>query len=271
MNRYIIKLTPLEFYFFGDENAFHFDENGKQISDSYYARSLELPPQSSIIGMLRYVLLEQSGILRSDAKYSESELGRIKELIGAKSYDVENPNELGQIIDVSPLFVVDGEGNKYIRTPLNHKKGEEKFTPFEMSDNPTETSQGEINLPKDGEFNPKAESKFSLLRLNDLAVFDDIFETDERVGIAKGKDKDGLFKKCYCKLKDNYSFAVVADFADDIEIKDTVCYMGREKSSFKLEADKMETEGDKGFEPEINGKGLFYYAWSDLVLKEKLN
>lgn len=266
----------MEFYFFGDENAFHFDSNGKQTSDSYYARSLEIPPQTSVLGMLRYTLLEQSGLLKSDGCYTTDDLNKMKELIGDKGFDIENPVPLGKIKNVSPLFIIDEEGKKYIQTPFNHKTeieegGEKKentiYTPFKMSEKEVETSHGELILPEDGEYDPKKPVDLSFVRLDDLRVIQDIIETDVRVGIKKYSKKDGFVRKCYHRLKEGYSFAVTVELEDGCEIENTVCYMGREKSSFYLEAEKS----DEDFKPEIKTETPFFYAWSDLVLKDKID
>ena len=43
MAKYIIKLTPLEPYFFGGENTFRFDEEEIKKSN-YFIKSLRVPP-----------------------------------------------------------------------------------------------------------------------------------------------------------------------------------------------------------------------------------
>ena len=53
----LIKLTPLDAFFFGDENTFGMDNT------SYYVRSRKLPQQTSLLGLLRYELLKKKGFI----------------------------------------------------------------------------------------------------------------------------------------------------------------------------------------------------------------
>ena len=172
--------------------------------------------------------------------------------------------ELGVIKSISPLFIIDKEGKKYIKTPNNHKTSEKTYTPFKMSSIQTDTSHGKIHLPEKEEFNPKKTVDLSFVCTDDNSIAENLFDTDERVCITKDSNKDAFAKKCYCKLKDGYSFAVIAEF-EGFELSDTVCFMGREKSSFILKAEPFEGE----FEPNLPTDDAFYYAWSDLILKDK--
>lgn len=266
--KYLIKLTPIEFYFFGDENAFHYDENAKK-NNSYYAKSIPIPPQTSIIGMLRYVLLEQSGFLKADGRYNEEEKRKMDDLIGESSYGIEKIETLGKIKEISPLFIVDTEGNKYIKTPLNHKTSEKYYTPIRLADKVVQTSEGLIRLPENQEFNPKKTVGLSYISMSDGLVIENLFETDERVGIDKAKRDEAFVKKLYYKLKEGYSFAVIVELEDGIDLNDTICYMGREKSSFRV--DVIKDVEDFEFHKFVNTNGMkFYYALSDLILKEKI-
>lgn len=53
MSKYLIKLRPLEPYFFGDENTFRIGEENR-----YYISSILTPAASIILGTFRYELLK---------------------------------------------------------------------------------------------------------------------------------------------------------------------------------------------------------------------
>lgn len=266
--KYLIKLTPLEPYFFGGENTFRIAGASSLISESYYISSLPLPSQTTILGMLRYVLLEQNYLLNTDRVYEDR--SKQNKLIGEKAYMVDADNRLGKIRSVSPLFIMDNKGEKYIPAPLNHDAVHSFYSPLEMSDTVISTSHGSIHVPKD--YDIKSHGRFlgetSYMRISDKAIVSDIFESCERVGIDKNKKDEAYFKKLYMYLKKEYCFAVAAEL--DTKISDTVCYMGREKSCFKLNAEPLCDSYDITKEiEEVCGDGV-WYAFSDLLLKKHI-
>ena len=264
MPKFLIKLTPIGPYFFGDENAFRFGEK----IESYYIKSLPVPPMTSVIGMLRYVLLEESGVIKVDGNYDKSSREKMNELIGENGYSVELENSMGKIADLSPLFIVDENGGKYIQTPLNHKTSENIYTPLAMRAETIKTSHGDIKLPIMEEFNAKDTVGISYMNIRTKKIEKELFLEEERVGINKKKTDEAFFKKMYYNLKSGYSFAFVADI--DFALKDTICYMGREKSAFKLTALPVEEKYDVINEIQNNFDYSFSYAMSDLILKEKI-
>lgn len=259
MSRYRITLKPCEAYFFGDENTFRIGEE----KESYFIKSLKVPAATSIIGMLRYVLLEQSGLLKTDRVYTDSERAEMSKLIGANGYCVgENENDLGEIKSISPLFIVDEDEVMYIPAPLNHKSSEKIFTPIKLSEECYETSFGKIRMPLEKEFNPKETVGDWYMNVETGEIVKDMFEEEERVGIDKKNHKDAFFKKSYVRIKDGYSFAF--ECVIEAELKSTVCYMGREKSAFIMTVEEIERDVVKELEDKFDGS--FYYAFSDLVI-----
>ena len=261
MSKFLIELTPVEPYFFGDENAFKAGEK----NPSYYITSLPLPPANSVIGMLRYTLLEQSGLLSTDGSYTDTE--KVTSLIGGKSYTVNGENSFGAIKSISPLFITDKNGNKYIPTPLNHKTSESKYTPIAMRGNKIKTSHGEIAVPASKEFDAKNTVGSSFMNIDNGEIAKDIISTDSdiRVGIDKNKKDEAFFKKAYCRMKKGYSFAFTAEV--DFELKNTICYMGRERSPFVMTVTECDMDIVEDIKKNLNYN--FYYAVSDIIITQK--
>ena len=69
---YKIQLTPLEPYTFGTDQGLSFDgiENSRG-KESYYVLSKMVPEQTTIWGMLRYVMLQKANLVESDFGYSD--------------------------------------------------------------------------------------------------------------------------------------------------------------------------------------------------------
>lgn len=81
MASYLIKLTPLEPYFFGGERNFSFGKSKKETKPSYYIKSLEAPSQTTLLGALRYAVLAASNALITD--YGDAlQREKCKELVG---------------------------------------------------------------------------------------------------------------------------------------------------------------------------------------------
>lgn len=261
-NKYLVKLTPLEPYFFGDENTFRFGAK----NNNYYISSKPVPPMTSIIGMLRYVLLQQNGQLNTDGMYKDTKLIKLKELIGEKGFTVGDNNDIGKIKYVSPLFLTDKESNFYIQVPFN-KKGEiEEFKAIELTKDKSKTSFGEIRLPESNEFDVKKTVGLSYMNSQTGKIIENPINWTERVGISKTKKEQAYFKKKYAHLDKAYSFAFLLDV--DCDLKDSVCYMGREKSAFAFSVEETTLK----LEDVINFKSNepFWYAASDLILKENI-
>lgn len=79
MSTYFVRMTPLEPYTFGGEKGFRFGskdaENGRNntVNTSYYQTSKEIPEQTTIIGMLRHLILRQAGVAKEFSEYTKED------------------------------------------------------------------------------------------------------------------------------------------------------------------------------------------------------
>ena len=262
MSEYLVKLTPQEPYFFGNEKRFTFDnkkfkdeKNQGQMGNSYFIRSEKTPLQTTLLGMMRYILLPQ----KNYSYNSESE-----KIIGKESFDVEClVQDFGIIQNISPLFLMKGK-DKYVVTPFDCVDDKKKnystffdemekdvdkrnkkiyfYKPFEKYQE-IETDSGKKWYAT--EFDVKEDVECSYVRLSDKKIVKskDIFGTDIRVGnkkktSGKAKQKDsGFFKKAYCYLKDDFIFAFYVTLSNDSYLPQTKTqvFLGQGKSLFTVE------------------------------------
>ncbi len=288
MSRYLIKLKPLEPYFFGDENTIRYDNK-----NLYYVSSLECPSATTIMGMLRYTVLEQNNCLFGSDNYKE----RSEKLIGKSSFTpTSKETSYGCIKSVSPLFIVRDNINinkpasAYVKLPQNHSFKNERceqredgsivkyYTPMTLSNNEVLTSHGKMSLPAKNEFDAKKYVGTDMyLNLSDGSIENDMFTPFEKITNSKYSKKEGFLKKIFKTLKEGFSFAIIANI--DCDLKKSICYMGRERCGFTFEP----IEIDDSFKtPEQQFKELykelsknkkypeFKYALSDIVLKEDI-
>ncbi len=260
----LIKITPLEPYFFGDENTIRIGETNR-----YYVTSMNTPSAMTIMGMLRYTLLEQAGYLKENG-YSNDEIKRNNNLIGSQSFSPEI-KDYGAIKAVSPLFLMNGNDDIYIKCPLNLKLVGDKFSPIKLSETEVLTSHGKIRLPAKDEYSAKTTVGDGMyVNIENLSVENDIFSDFVKITNQKYSQEKGFMKKCFKVLKKGFCFAISVELDESATLKNTICYMGREKSSFALsvlDVSEFSLE-NKLADSALNSTGNFYYALSDIILNK---
>ncbi len=269
---YLVKLTPLEPYFFGTEKTFSFQGVKKTVRDSYYIRSKDVPEQTTLLGMLRFVVLAgEKGLLKSDFNYSEEETEKMKELIGERSFDysAEEVQDFGSIKKLSPVFLINEQGEYLVKNPF-HNKAANGYQPMEMEVQTLATSHGSITLPKVGEYDAKNGYGRGYFNVASGKVEDGLFRAVNATGSRKNGREDrenSFFKKEMKLLKKGYSFALFVD-ADKLP-EETVCYMGQKRSAFRMTAVEAENNLEDKVKAAFAGsKEPWQYALSDIVLEK---
>ena len=224
---------------------------------SYFIKSEKMPLQTTLFGMMRYILAPEKGMDNVGTPGNN-------EVIGKESFNIEClVQDFGIIQNISPLFLMKDE-NKYVVTPFDCVDDKKKnystfldkteedvdkrnkriyfYTPFKEYQE-IETDSGTKRYTK--EFDVKEDIENSYIRLSDKKIVkaDDIFGTDIRVGnkkktSGKAKQKDsGFFKKAYCYLKDGFIFAFYVTLSDDSYLPKTKTqvFLGQGKSLFTVE------------------------------------
>jgi CRISPR-associated protein Cmr3 len=274
----LIKLTPLEPFFFGNEKSFAYGETRRQKAGSYYSVSDDLPSQTTLFGVLRYLGIEEK---KADYSLNENDISNI----GNESFDLTKEGQsFGRIIGISPLYLTDQNNQFYIKTPLNHKKFDpgsgrtlaaclthdsEEYTPFSEY-REVQTSAGMKLLPED--YDAKVRIANSFVRLSDGKVVTDVFSSVEKVGINTAKKENAYFKKKY-KLLNGYSFSFFAEVEEGFpEIPDQVVFLGQGKSAFeaKVFSDIEEPDFSIILERLKNHPCPVALALSDIYIKQDI-
>ena len=253
---YKVTFKPVEPYFFGNEKNFTFpgQKQKSTYSSSYFIRSERVPSQSTILGVLRYIFLpyKWEDFNHKDTREIINNKNNINDkVVGAASFDIDSESiqNFGIIKKISPVFISGrndfGESVTLIPTPMDHNRTSEKservhkasdkeilqYYPF-LEYIKVNTTEGKKLYAKDFNVKEGVEHSYVSLEKGELYTFSDLFQSDLRIGINRTEKKDGFFKKEYCMLKKNFSFAVYADIDIDNAPKATSVFLGQGKSAF---------------------------------------
>lgn len=102
---YLITLTPTGKFFFGGDMTFAV--NGKETDfTSYIIRSNKFPQQTSLLGMLRFLILRNNNYVFDNEKRTITKHAEAINLIGPKSFVNSGiRGDFGKIIDIYPCFL----------------------------------------------------------------------------------------------------------------------------------------------------------------------
>lgn len=249
---YKVTFKPVEPYFFGNEKNFAFPGQKQEsvYASSYFIRSEKAPSQSTILGALRYLFLPHK---KADYSYSCSEIKANNEAVGEASFDIDSAKVqcFGVIKKISPVFICgkndDGEIVTLIPTPMDHNRADDKdtetkekekikrdvYSPFDEYIE-VNTSEEKKLYAKDFDVKEGLEHSWVSLEKGEIYTEDILFKSDLRIGINRTEKNDGFFKKEYCMLENDFSFAVYAEL-DTKNIPSSQCvFLGQGKSAFTV-------------------------------------
>lgn len=248
MSKYLITLKPLGKYFFGGDMTFQVgaDEKSKfnEAFSSYIIASNKFPQQTSLLGMMRYLLLNQSPkeVFSQDCNRIIDQ-SKAKGLIGEESFKVltghNQLNDFGKIKSLGPCFL---KNNKEAFLPVP------KDYHFSISFGNNESSSVYYNahalsLPSIDGYSAKEsyDSLYIGLYSGTVCKEDKIFQKDIRIGINKNykgrSDTKGFYKQISYRLKDNFHFAFVVDCDFDLKAcQNEIVSLGADGSRFSLSA-----------------------------------
>ena len=122
MNKtYLITLTPMGKFFFGGDMTF--TVNGKDTDfTSYIIRSNKFPQQTSLLGMLRFLILRNDRNVFDSSSQSIIDTTKAKDLIGDRSFEITgSKGSFGVIKNISPCFVQAKNGDQWTSLSLKPK------------------------------------------------------------------------------------------------------------------------------------------------------
>ena len=201
MTDYLVTFRPLGDYSFGSDRRFSFVGKNNYSEDEYapyFIRTNRVPEQSTVFGMIRYLILVSNGILlKQDFHYDEDSRDIMKALIGEKSFSLNGGvRDFGKLEKISPIFLLKNSEEIVIPNPFNNKQGKEgieQFAPMILEEEiKVSTSFGEIALPKSKEYNPKEGYGNGYYNINTgyLEAIEDIFMTKVATGVRRVTQKD---------------------------------------------------------------------------------
>lgn len=267
---YLVKLTPLEPYFFGGERNNYFTQERSYQKNDYFIRSELLPSQTTLLGMLRFLVLQEKGLLNGNKNNDKGLPEKQMQIIGRSSFQIDSESEqnFGVIKRLSPKFLISGE-NKYIPLPLNHNNDSCKYSPFEMIRNAdgliTENGEGSLFPNWNSGKHYILEGFMNVSEHNKIVYNKDLFRQHVRTRIYKKSTKEGFFKRAYIDLEDSFSigFYVVLD-GQSLPSKEIV-YLGKNKSAFAFECVLRDNDLDTDLiNVRLNSETPVYYALSDV-------
>lgn len=267
MSKYLVKLKPVEAFFFGGERVFSFYEEGTELKNNII-KSREFPQQTSILGMIRKEILVLNKCIKEKWNYNAKEKEENIKLIGEKSFNLIDENEdFGIINSISPVFIIEetkGSDKFLVKIPKDHNisNNSKEYTPFKFNDDKANCLKVRTNLSKEVylpiDFNAKKglSEDFIDAQTGDIVRKDEIFVRDCSIGIRLDEshktEDNSLFR--LEKYKFNYDkdyergnkcFAFILDIQDEKEASKTfenyknVVTLGGEGSHFFISFEKV--------------------------------
>lgn len=224
MSKYQITLTPIDKFFFGGDMTFAIkgqDKNFENQYVSYIIQSSMFPQQTSLLGMLRFLILRNAG----DEVFKDGHIvdkTKAKELIGERSFMVNNNNDFKTIKRL---------GHVRVRRTANGQTSDLEFAPLFKELSFDEASVGSYNLndiciPSLTKKDYDAKKGVDIMLTDGVDRFniEDVFVKDRRVGINRDiktgiVDDGALFKQISYRFNNqgaDYCFVF------DVEIDDSV-------------------------------------------------
>ncbi len=231
MSKALITLTPVGKFFFGGDMRFETGDkrHDKQFA-SYIIHSAFMPQQTSLLGMLRFLLLSNDEKL-FDSKENHIRpgmTGEVNSLIGRCSFCVDekehNEGEFGWIKSLGPCFIYHKRNGKaYFRAAVSDEMKVNFGSAVKACVNGREVEIPSILVRKENkEAKEDWESYKGKYIIKNKWVSADgefvneetLFKGDARIGIDKsedGKRNDSAFyKQVSYRLKAGFSFALIA-------------------------------------------------------------
>lgn len=251
MSKYKITLTPVDKFFFGGDMTFQVgpdekDSINRQYS-SYIIQSNYIPQQTSLLGMLRFLILRNAGddIFKGNSIQNAQEAAK---LIGPRSFSVGRINDFGCIQSISHVRILRAQDGKELEfAPLfgdidfsQAVKGNYNGCSIAIPDLTPEQYKAKDGLHcylTDGDAPYKFEEKDE--NGNDVGIFVE----DRRIGIARsvktGKTDDGaLFKQVSYRFNNTrwgelrFLFEAEVDLPNLTEYNGQMVSVGADNSQF---------------------------------------
>ncbi len=244
---YLVKLTPLDRFFFGNERTLSFDNADYLVKSSYW------PQQTALLGVLRYKILEMKNWLAGKGKRVPPQA---KAYIGETNFRVNKKQDYGHIHGLSFAFLVDGK-TRYFAAPFDYgmsyvKKASGGFLNKEFIPH---IQQG---------YTPKEGIPFGLISSDNVFFkYENIFFSTQQTGIRKDYGgvtlNNAFYKQYFYKFKKrSVGFAFVASLNEATGDalaehcgRNSIIQLGGESSLFKIQFDAIAGEDNLRAIPDV--------------------
>lgn len=260
MAKYQIALTPVDKFFFGGDMTFKAEGRDDLNEDfqSYIIQSGLFPQQTSLLGMLRFLILRNDPSCFRDGQITDKM--KAADLIGPRSFSVNSMtdgsgrvNSFGVIQSISRcrLQVITAGGVSSLDVKPMYRKD------VSWSEQVAYLNDHSVHMPV-LDYSPKEGLNIVLSDGKRDYGFDDIYVEDRRIGINRtlstGKIDDGaLFKQISYRFKDtddrSFRFSFVAD-VDKVDIESysgQLVSVGGDSSWFVLDISKWTEPTDGAY------------------------
>lgn len=255
MSKYLVKLMPLGKFFFGGDMTFKVDDEETAFS-SYIIHSFMTPQQTSILGMMRFLILSNNADAFNCKGNCIKNVDKANELIGRQGFVVgsseHNRSNYQSIKNVGPCFIWETQKHKsFFRgaKDVELQIGKEDMVDATINMMPVQLPK--IDIKKDGKMKPFTGKDYlpgCYISLDGEKLKEsDVFIEDTRIGINKsytGKTENNAFyKQVSYRLEKNFCFAFEVEVSDSIDLtayNKQVVKLGADDSSFVFEAERVE-------------------------------
>lgn len=240
-NNYLITLKPLGNYFFGGATTFNNKDRvtGKEQSN-YLVRSRKYPQQTTLLGVLRYALLKQYGLLGKDRNLWDDNIGKQSFNGIHKGLNQTEVSSWGYINKISPLMLLSDNLTYSIQ---GYDEGEKKIAPHQLNAVFKEKETRAFYNFKN--YDPK-EGRAVIWKAKDAKAQKepDIFKESFRVGIKKdyngGSNNEAFYKQFFYRLVPDFKFAFYLNASHSIKPYKTILQAGADQSLFHYEISACE-------------------------------
>lgn len=266
MSKYQITLTPVDKFFFGGEMTFKIEgkESFNEQYSSYIIRSSMFPQQTSLLGMLRFLILRHDKIAFNGINITDEV--RANKLIGSQSFSVNDnhhKNFFGKIESLSHVRVrriiggnVDGKAcgesiNQYVDLDFAPLFEDVNFEGASVGKyNFEQEIMHKVSIPNLSKEEYNAKEGLDLYLTDGIKKYSlkEIFLEDRRIGVNRdiytGKTADGaLFKQIsyrFCNKKTKWCFVFDAEVdIDNLEdLSGELVTVGGDNSQFVINISK---------------------------------
>ena len=255
MSKYLVKLLPLGKFFFGGDMTFKVNDKETAFS-SYIIHSFMMPQQTSILGMMRFLILSNNTEAFDRKGNCIKDVNKAKVLIGEKGFSVDPSNhsrrDYQSVQEIGACFLWNTDKNKPFfkgAKDIDLQIGKESVVNATINMIPVRIPK--IDIKKGNETQPFTGKDY----LNNYYISLDgeklnesqIFKEDTRIGINKsytGKtESEAFYKQVSYRLKENFCFAFEVEVVDSIDLtvyNKQVVKLGADDSSFVFEAERIE-------------------------------